>query len=92
MQRPYLSLMRVASLIISAAPLLVLLGCANEEVFLAVDHAKCRQLGFTPGGAEYNSCISQVARRRTNLAAAPEPLKEDYTAAVPTVRAKPPAH
>jgi hypothetical protein len=84
--------MRVASLIISAAPLLVLLGCANEEAFLAVDHAKCRQLGFTPGGAEYNTCISQVARKRTNLAAAPEPLKEDYTAAVPTVRAEPPAH
>jgi hypothetical protein len=62
---------------------LVLVGCANEEVFTAVDHAKCRQLGFNPGSADYNTCISQVARRRSNLAAVPEPLREDYTAAVP---------
>ena len=88
--RPNLSFLRKALMASATAFLaLMLSGCANEEAFLAIDQAKCRQLGFTPGNAEYNTCLSQVARRRTNLATAPEPLREDYTAAVPAVPAQP---
>jgi hypothetical protein len=91
-QRPNLGFLCVAlKASVAAFVALMLSGCANEEAFLAIDHAKCRQLGFTPGSADYNTCISQVARRRTNLAAVPEPLREDYTA-VPPVPAEPKGH
>jgi outer membrane murein-binding lipoprotein Lpp len=74
----------IRSTVIGLAMVLVLVlgGCANQEVFTAVDNAKCRQLGFTPGSNDYDTCLSQVARRHTDFDAVPEPLREDYTAAI----------
>lgn len=55
---------------------LVLAGCSNEEAFIAADHAKCRELGFQPGSADYDVCLLEIQRRRTTLAAAPEQLRD----------------
>jgi hypothetical protein len=90
--RPHFDFVR--STLIGAGTVLALLlaGCANQEAFTAVDHANCRKLGFDPGGEHYNMCLSEVQRRHTALAAAPEPLREDYTAAVPTAPAEPQGH
>jgi len=55
---------------------LALAACSNEGAFLAVDHAKCRELGFHSGSADYDVCLLEVQRRRTTLAAAPEQLRD----------------
>jgi hypothetical protein len=55
---------------------LVLTGCSNEAAFVAADYAKCRELGFEQGSREYDICLMEVQRRRTTLAAAPEPITE----------------
>lgn len=74
----YLAMIRTALMSICTGMLLALLlvGCSNREVFMAVDHAKCRELGFTSGGEHYDICLSEVKQRRTTLAAAPEPIVE----------------
>jgi hypothetical protein len=53
-----------------------LTGCSNEEALIAADYAKCRELGFRPGNMDYDACLVEVQRRRTDLAAAPEQLRE----------------
>jgi hypothetical protein len=86
--RPHFGFVRRT--LISAGTVLAILlaGCANQAAFTDADHANCRKLGFDPGGEHYYMCLSEVQRRQTALAAAPEPLREDYTAAVPTAPAQ----
>ena len=64
------------SLAVAGFLTLMIAGCSNEAAFVAADYAKCRELGFQQGSREYDICLSEVQRRRTNLAAAPEPITD----------------
>ena len=55
---------------------LMLAGCASQPAFVAVDYAKCQELGFQQGSRDYAICLTEVHKRRTALAAAPEPIVE----------------
>ena len=55
---------------------LALAGCATEPAFVAADYAKCQELGFLQGSREYAICLSEVQKRRTSFAAAPESITE----------------
>jgi len=60
-----------------AGPLaLTLAGCASEPAFVAADYSKCQELGFQQGSREYAICLSEVQKRRTTFAAAPESITE----------------
>ena len=55
---------------------LMLAGCATQPAFVAGDYAKCQELGFQHGSREYAVCLTEVQKRRTTLASAPEPIVE----------------
>ncbi len=55
---------------------LALASCATEPAFVAADYSKCQELGFQQGSREYAICLSEVQKRRTSFAAAPEPITE----------------
>lgn len=55
---------------------LTLAGCASGPAFVAADYAKCQELGFQQGSREYAICLSEVEKRRTSLAAAPDSITE----------------
>jgi hypothetical protein len=55
---------------------LMLAGCATQPAFVAADYAKCQELGFQQGSRDYAICLSEVQKRRTTLASAPEPIIE----------------
>ena len=55
---------------------LMLAGCASQPAFVATDYAKCQELGFQQRSHDYAICLSEVQKRRTTLAAAPEPIVE----------------
>lgn len=55
---------------------LMLAGCATQPAFVAADYTKCQELGFPQGSRDYAICLSEVQKRRTTLAAAPEPIVE----------------
>jgi hypothetical protein len=54
----------------------MLAGCATQPAFVAADYAKCQELGFQQGSRDYAICLTEVQKRRTTLAAAPEPIVE----------------
>jgi hypothetical protein len=66
----------MTSLAVAGFLTLMLAGCSNDAAFVAADYAKCRELGFQQASREYDICLSEVQRRRTNLAAAPEPITD----------------
>jgi hypothetical protein len=80
---PYRFVISLTSIGLAMLPVVVLLGCANQEAVAAVDYAKCQRLGFSPGTQYYEMCLSQVQQQRTASTTAPEPLP-DQTAAVPS--------
>jgi hypothetical protein len=55
---------------------LTLAGCASGPAFVAADYAKCQELGFLQGSREYAICLSEVQKRRTSFAAAPQSITE----------------
>lgn len=67
---------RTLSLCVSGLLALTLAGCASEPAFVGADYAKCQELGFQQGSREYAICLSEVQKRRTSFAAAPESITE----------------
>ncbi len=55
---------------------LTVAGCASEPAFVAADYSKCQELGFQQGSREYAMCLSEVQKRRTSFAAAPDSTTE----------------
>ena len=55
---------------------LMLAACAGGPAFVDADYSKCRELGFQQGSREYAICLTEVQKRRTTLAAGPEPIVE----------------
>jgi hypothetical protein len=55
---------------------LTLAGCASEPAFVSTDYSKCQELGFLQGSREYAICLSEVQKRRTSFAAAPDSSTE----------------
>jgi hypothetical protein len=55
---------------------LTLAACASQPTFVAADYAKCQELGFQDGSRDYAICLTEVQKRRSTLAAAPEPIVE----------------
>ena len=55
---------------------LTLAGCASEPAFVGADYTKCQELGFQQGSREYAICLSEVQKRRTSFAAAPDSITE----------------
>ena len=67
---------RTLSLYVAGLLALTLAGCASEPAFVGADYAKCQELGFQQGSREYAICLSEVQKRRTSFAAAPESITE----------------
>lgn len=65
-----------SSLCVACFLALMLAGCATQPAFVAADYAKCQELGFQQGSRDYAICLTEVQKRRTTLAAAPEPIVE----------------
>jgi hypothetical protein len=55
---------------IGALLLSLLTGCSAQEIpIAALDHTRCRELGFKPGSPHYDVCVGEVRRQRIGLAA-----------------------
>jgi hypothetical protein len=67
---------RIFALCVAGFLALTLAGCASEPAFVAADYSKCQDLGFQQGSREYAICLSEVQKRRTSFAAAPEPIAQ----------------
>jgi hypothetical protein len=67
---------RILALCVAGALAVTLAGCASEPAFVAADYSKCQDLGFQQGSREYAICLSEVQKRRTSYAAAPEPIAQ----------------
>ena len=64
------------SLFVAGVLTLTLAACASQPTFVAADYAKCQELGFQSGSRDYAICLTEVQKRRSTLAAAPEPIVE----------------
>jgi hypothetical protein len=67
---------RILALCVAGHLALTLAGCASEPAFVAADYSKCQELGFQQGSREYAICLSEVQKRRTSFAAAPDSAAE----------------
>ena len=67
---------RILLLCVAGPLALTLAGCASEPAFVATDYSKCQELGFQQGSREYAICLSEVQKRRTSFAAAPDSATE----------------
>jgi hypothetical protein len=67
---------RILAVCTAGSLALTLAGCASEPAFVAADFSKCQELGFQQGSREYAICLSEVQKRRTSFAAAPESITE----------------
>ena len=67
---------RILALYVAGPLALMLAGCASEPAFVAADYSKCQELGFQHGSREYAICLSEVQKRRTSFAAAPDSATE----------------
>lgn len=67
---------RNLALCIAALLALTVASCASQPAFVAADYAKCQELGFERGSREYAMCLSEVQKRRTSFAAAPQSITE----------------